>query len=218
MSRRRPPPHGTRSRYARGCRCPGCTEGSRIYHKRLRENRSTSAYVSPVGTQRRLWALARIGWSWPALAERLGVTDRWPSLLANQWTPTVSRETERRVRELYDLLSLTPGPSPRAAGWAARRGWVPPLAWDDDTIDDPDAQPWGGSAEEAAPVVDEVAIRRALAGERIRLTRLERHHAVHHGVPRYGVNAVAAALHMSGSTVGDLYRRPLPASTEESAA
>ncbi len=174
--------------------------------------------VDSTGTARRLQALAAVGWGAGRLAPMLGIADRYVQSYRRRERPAILAKTAAAVAELYARLEGTAGPDTQARRSALARGWVPPLAWDDGTIDDPDAQPWGGQGADTAPVVDEVAIRRALSGERIKLTRLERHHAVHHGVPRYGVNAVAAALRMSGSTVGDLYRRPLPASTEEVAA
>lgn len=57
---------------------------------------------------------------------------------------------------------------------------------------------------------DAVKVERALRGERVRLTVLERQHAVQAGVPRLGLHGVATALRVSYSTARDLYRRPLP--------
>ncbi len=161
--RRRPlPPHGRRVRYSHhGCRCDECAEAARLYLKRLRGKRTEPAHVPSCGTQRRLQALHRIGWSWLALSDHLNSTDKWPSLLANRPPPTVTRATEREIRDLYDRLSLTPGPSARARTWAAKRDWAPPLAWDDDSIDDPDATPNVGGSDTS---VDHVLVARALAG------------------------------------------------------
>jgi AraC-like DNA-binding protein len=210
--------HGDESAYSWwACRCPEAREAWRLYKKRLREGRQPPAHVHAVGTARRLQALVAYGYTWRALATHLGVSPRRTQDLASMRRGFVHRDTAARVRTVYDRLSLTRGGAAYALTVAARYGWLPPLAWDDATIDDPQAQPWGGQAEDTAPIVDEVAIRRALNGERVKLTRLEKHHAVHHGVPRLGVNAVATALHLSGSTIRDLYRRPLPA-VEEVAA
>lgn len=43
----------------------------------------------------------------------------------------------------YDVLWMRPGPSSQARALAARRGWVGPLAWDDEVIDDSAARPQG---------------------------------------------------------------------------
>lgn len=49
---------------------------------------------------------------------------------------------------------MTPGPSNRVRARAARAGWAPPLAWDDN-IDDPDAVPdLGRTVETGAIVID----------------------------------------------------------------
>lgn len=41
---------------------------------------------------------------------------------------------------------MIPGPSQRTRARAVRVGLVPPLAWDDETLDDPDAAPAPGPA------------------------------------------------------------------------
>jgi len=59
----------------------------------------------------------------------------------------------RAMRALYDELwqadpadhGASPGGITRARRYAAERRWAPPQAWDDDTIDNPDAFPdWTG--------------------------------------------------------------------------
>lgn len=97
--------------------------------------------VPAAGTLRRLGALRALGWPETVLAKRLGVKrirvgeDGW-----------VRRRVARAVRELYDELSMIPGPSQRTRARAVRVGLVPPLAWDDETLDDPDAAPAPGPA------------------------------------------------------------------------
>jgi DNA-directed RNA polymerase specialized sigma24 family protein len=85
----------------------------------------------------------------------------------------VHRDTAAKVRALYNELSMTPGPSPRSRRLAKAKGWPPPLAFDDETIDDPDVQPnrgWGAVAEP----IDEVAVLRALRSRDTRLRPVER--------------------------------------------
>jgi transcriptional regulator with XRE-family HTH domain len=100
-----------------------------------------AGWVHAAGTQRRLRALAAIGWSAPRLAEHLGMNPESLSRLMTQDKQRVTAVTAGKVRGLYDRLWNVPGPWPKARNWAARRGWPPPLAWDDDTIDDPAARP-----------------------------------------------------------------------------
>ena len=51
---------------------------------------------------------------------------------------------------------MTPtGPgAERARSTAKRKGWAPPMAWDDDTIDDPQAKPVGLRTRKARKAID----------------------------------------------------------------
>ncbi|WP_205859648.1 helix-turn-helix domain-containing protein, partial [Phycicoccus flavus] len=86
----------------------------------------------------------------------------------------------REVRDVYDRLSMTPGPSPETRGWAVKLGYAPPLAWDEDTIDDPTATPHvpGPAVDDrSADVVDLTAVHRVAHGgdpTPVRLTAIER--------------------------------------------
>lgn len=98
--------------------------------------------IDAVGTRRRIQALAAIGWSLAYQAERLGrAPSNYRAILAKR---SVAVATARAVRDLYDELSMTPAPASYGAsvarGRARRRGWLPPLAWDDDLLDVPDAE------------------------------------------------------------------------------
>lgn len=97
------------------------------------------ALVDGTGTARRLQALVAIGYTQAALAELIGFTPANSTELFRGHP--VRATTARKVAALYDQLSMTPGSSQRARTRADKLGWVPPLAWDDDTIDDPAAQP-----------------------------------------------------------------------------
>lgn len=114
----------------------------------------TMAAATPVdatGTRRRLQALVAGGWPQQHLAAELGMT---PSNFGR----TISSEqvivrTARAAREVYDRLwnadplehGASQGGITRARQRAAANGWAPVGAWDDDTIDSPDAFPdWTG--------------------------------------------------------------------------
>jgi DNA (cytosine-5)-methyltransferase 1 len=96
--------------------------------------------VDVTGTRRRIRALARIGWSLHEVARRLGVPVQSLSR-AHRHSGHVRLATAQKVAALYDELSMTPGPSVHARCHAERQGWPPPLAWDDDDIDNPTARP-----------------------------------------------------------------------------
>lgn len=97
--------------------------------------------VAAVGTVRRLQGLVAIGWTQDVLARRLGIAPRNAKRLFNSSDRMVTARYARAVAALFDELQMTPGPSDRARRHAERRGWVPPLAWDEDSIDDPAARP-----------------------------------------------------------------------------
>lgn len=127
--------------------------------------------VPSLGTRRRIQALIRIGWSQYALAEKLGTTNAHIGLLLRRQERVLGR-TADQVKDLYHQLELTPGPSNRARLYAARRDWLPPLAWNDP---DTDLHPVTTSDKD---IIDEVKIDLVRAGEVHKLTRAERHHAI----------------------------------------
>lgn len=98
------------------------------------------ARVDATGTQRRLQALVAIGWPQASLAVELDMTPTNLSRIINT-TLQVTAGTARRTRALYDRLWNKPGPSDLARRHATERGWLAPLWWDDDTIDQADAEP-----------------------------------------------------------------------------
>jgi hypothetical protein len=104
-----------------------------IEHKIL----SAPLGVTAVGVQRRLRALMAIGWSGVALAAELGVTPNAISETVAQHRFYSYRDRADRIVALYDRLS--PGcadPCRFTVEYARTKHWAPPMAWDDDTIDD----------------------------------------------------------------------------------
>jgi len=103
--------------------------------------------ISAIGSQRRLQALVAAGWPQHHLAAALGWTDgNFGALLKRE---QVIVRTARAVRDLYDerwnadprLYGVSRHSYTRALQHAAKNGWAPVGAWDDDTIDDPSAIP-----------------------------------------------------------------------------
>lgn len=139
-------------------------------------NRAPRSHVIATGTRRRLQALIAVGWPLDELAARLGRSSA--GLRRSMLSGSVTAQTAQDVSGLYEeLWNLRPPQSTddqRAAtdaarAFAAERGWLPPLAWDDiDT--DPDLRHHTERAE--TDDLDEVAIERALAGDGIRLEHL----------------------------------------------
>lgn len=136
------PRHGTASAYSFGrCRCADARRASRYYRGAIRYGLNDPAWVDNTGVVRRRRALAAIGWSLTDLAPYFGTT--WQTVGMHAAGDRVRRDTLDRWRAVYEQLSMTIGPSRQAREYAQRQGWAPPLAWDDDTIDDPDASPEG---------------------------------------------------------------------------
>ncbi|MEV8027634.1 hypothetical protein [Cellulosimicrobium funkei] len=109
------------------------------------------ATTDATGTTRRVRALVAHGWSITALADRTGIDRQALDTAANASRRSVLVSTARAVREVYDELWAAPVPeSPgktRALIRARDEGWPPPLAWDDDEIDDASALPAPGWRE-----------------------------------------------------------------------
>lgn len=122
------------------------------------------ACIDATGSLRRLRALVTIGWSQRQLAERLGMSEANFSMLMRQDQVTAIKA--RRIRALYEeLWDQLPPTGTRYAAAAVTRaqrmareaGWAPPMAWDDDAIDDPTAEPDIGERGSTVLDLDEVA-------------------------------------------------------------
>ncbi|WP_329521195.1 hypothetical protein [Spirillospora sp. NBC_01491] len=112
------------------------------------DNLAASTTIDSTGTVRRLRALVALGWSQAKLSARLGITP--PNFTVMMSAAQVTARTARAVRDLYDRLWDEAPPeeshrdkiaASRARNLAGDRGWVSPLAWDDDRIEDPAAVP-----------------------------------------------------------------------------
>jgi hypothetical protein len=149
-----------------GCRCEAARHANAVEHQRylLRRSREGMLLIDATGVRRRLQALAALGWSYRniAAASALHNSDVLRLIHAN----VAHKDSAAKVAAVYDRLSMrAPRPSSgttRARQAALRKGWLPPLAWDDETIDDPAAQPLTGEPVE----IDEVAVQRAISGDR----------------------------------------------------
>jgi hypothetical protein len=158
--------HGDEVAYqGHGCRCDDAREANRLYRKRLRENRSLPRLVDATGTRRRIQALMVLGWSLAALTGRLGLARTNYSLRRILDQQHVRRTTAERVAALYDELWGCPGPSDQVREDALAVGYCSALAWDDETIDDPDARPvLTGTRMRSHDDIDEVVVDRLAGG------------------------------------------------------
>ena len=165
-----PDEHGTPGR---GCRCGRCRDANSAWQRhrgRMIAYGRWDGWADATGTRRRLQALMRNGWSMGLLSARLGCTRQVLRKKLGE-SERCTAATAAAVRDLYDdLWDQAPPEGDRferraatmARRYAAERGWVVPLAWDEETIDDPDAGPaegwerrdgvrrWGVLAEDSA--------------------------------------------------------------------
>lgn len=194
------PPHGTYARYVSKrfkCREACCRRAEKHYQQQreLDKLAGRPRQVSAIPTVRRIQALMVLGWPQQEIAQRLG---RKPSNLpsAGARYPRVRYDFHLAVCALYDELSLVPGPSDRTRRWAAAGGFAGPECWPGDTIDDITVEP-----SLVTPVVDEVAVERALRGPGVPLTPEERDLALYRMVAaELPVTIIAKHLGMSGAT------------------
>lgn len=152
-----------------------------------------NALVDSTGTKRRLQALVAVGWHQRELARRLGL-DRNAVHDQLHQSALAYGSTARAVRDLYNQLwNVTPESEGIAERWAneARtlakaKGWMPPGAWDDDSIDSPAATPDLGEnvaryvaiAEDANWLMDTQGYSPEKAALRLGITRDHLHHAL----------------------------------------
>lgn len=99
------------------------------------------AWIDSTGSRRRLQALVANGYLQGDLAARLSLLPSWISEFIGGEGGNIRVSNARRIHDLFEQLQLVPGPSNVARRQGIRRGWALPLAWDEDTIDDPSAQP-----------------------------------------------------------------------------
>ena len=168
------PRHGTNAGYNAGCRQPCCRQAHAAYRRRYRGRlyleRTPALTVDGTGTRRRLQALLALGWTTPQIEAHLGRGTHYVHSLLSR-DNRISLDTHREIVALYDELSMTlpdvTTPAERAIftrakNIAARRGYLPPLAWDD--IDN-DPTPAATVNPRRQDDIDDVVVQRVLDGQ-----------------------------------------------------
>lgn len=148
---RAPRRHGTRSCYVGGYMRDECVKAAREYeHAYWLERKKymrRDSWIDPTGTRRRIQALAAIGHTSEEISKESGIANSQVMKIARGYSradgPKILQSTADRIRAAYQRLSMSLGSSPIARARAIAKGWAPPLAWDDDAIDDPNAEPMG---------------------------------------------------------------------------
>ena len=141
--------------------------------------------IDPTGTRRRVQALGVHGWPRHWMARQIGMSESPFKRALNK--ERVTARIARAVAGLYDEwwnrdpleYGLLPKSVARVKADAARAGWHGPLAWDDDTIDDPAAVPQTDAPLPVATEGGNVAAR-WLLGESVILGRDDRREVLQH--------------------------------------
>jgi transcriptional regulator with XRE-family HTH domain len=172
------------------------------------DNLAAGGRIDATGTRRRLQALMALGWTQASLARQLhrGTCSVRRTLASR----TVTVATAAAVRELYEQLSNTAPeegtPARRHASQAARarahkRGWLPPLAWDDIDTDGElaSATPRGDDVDDLDV---EIVIERLSDGRQVNLNNAERDEVIRRLTQRgHSLEQIAAALGVCTRTV-----------------
>lgn len=143
------------------------------------------ARIDSTGTRRRMQALAVLGWPRFLMAQQIGMSET--AFRKGCRRERVTARLARGVASLYDawwdqdpLEHGVPAQTvARVRADAARDGFHGPLAWDDDTIDDPRVMP---QTDALAPAVTEGGnlAARWLAGESVILSPAARREVLQH--------------------------------------
>ncbi|MFE1949973.1 hypothetical protein ACFW9D_05825 [Streptomyces sp. NPDC059524] len=170
--------------------------------------RVTAGDVPSVGAVRRVRALYALGHlNWQIAAEAGVSRDGVCALAAGRW-PTIKVAMDDGIRRAYNRLSMTTGTSWKTRNLAAKNGWVSPLAWDDESIDDPDATPATDAPAPAATEGENVAAR-WLMGESVVLSAEARLEALCHLFEwtDMTIAQIAARLEMTPSAAEQTWHR-----------
>lgn len=147
---------------------------TRLARKDLAERVLAVSAAAPadVGVHRRIQALVADGRPIVELAARIGWNPA--NLMGVLRQNTVRPETRAKLVALYDDLSATPPVESPVADRARRRAirdcWFPVAAWDEDTIDDPDALPCLLPPLTAVDRGLELLVQHVVAGHRVKVT------------------------------------------------
>jgi transcriptional regulator with XRE-family HTH domain len=94
-----------------------------------------------LGASRRLQALVAAGYTQREISAQLGIKQSHVSELITGQQRRITNHTAARVARVFNDLQLIPGTNQTALRRARKHGWAPPLAWDEDAIDNPAATP-----------------------------------------------------------------------------
>lgn len=121
------------------CRCAECSAAQSAYQREGRRMRGVDVMVPVLGAQRRLRALSAIGWTSQNIADAAGLKLATVERIRAGVYRRIGFKLSDTIRAFYEANEMMPRVGQyavRARRSAVRKGWLPPLAWDD--IDDPE--------------------------------------------------------------------------------
>ncbi|WNM72270.1 helix-turn-helix DNA binding domain protein [Arthrobacter phage Gusanita] len=130
----------------------------KVRYQHILDRSNPDAKVPSIGTHRRLQALLTMGWRHQDLSPLLG----FESGVVLYQKGAVTFRKHEATKRVYDQLWNKRGPADlRTMRVVAKAGYAPPLAWDDDKIDDPNGQPDLGARIYAQGRVPEGALHKS---------------------------------------------------------
>jgi hypothetical protein len=178
------------------------------------EDYPDGARIDATGTRRRVEALAVRGWARHFIAERVAMNDGnfRKAVNRNRVTAKLARGVAAAYDELWDKDPLEHGVPlssvTRVRADATRLGFLSPLAWDDDTIDDPAAIPQTDAPTPTAESSADAAAR-FLMGESVILNAAGRREVIAHLMEwtEQTPEQIGEQLGMTGDTVSRSWER-----------
>ncbi|MFF2940843.1 hypothetical protein ACFVSQ_13465 [Streptomyces niveus] len=169
------------------------------------------AVIDATGTRRRIQALAAAGWPSNSIHQHVNHIGH-KAVERLRTSRRVTARTARAVRDFYSQVSehtaedhgVTPWIAARTRTYAAKNQYARAIAWDDDTIDDPNAAP--------AP---DSPYRPQSANGRDSMRRAEIAHLLSLGE---SVASIARQMSANEKYIGDLISQGLAAPSYEAAA
>jgi hypothetical protein len=157
--------------------------------------------IPSLGTVRRLQALVAIGHSQQSICDHLGWLPGNATRLFNGKQDYVTVSTAAKARVLFNELQLTPGTCERARRRAKKLGWPPPLAWEEDAIDDPAARPDIGQ-QETVGFVERYTEMRELGYNDLQIVSRwsMKPESLERQLHRYGITPSPALTNLAGTT------------------
>lgn len=146
----------TIQRLARGLHRPYQRTADAIFRVQVPDIPQRAKIASPgrripiLGSTRRVQALVANGWTLHQISRDHGIERSVLTHIATGSQTWVFARTAMDIAAIFARMQMVRGSSAKAFNRARREGWPPPLCWDEETIDDPAAQPdWSAVARHA---------------------------------------------------------------------